>query len=168
MANQPIGISFLPSAENQAQGPQRQGMEGGGGDLAQAWKILSLQLPRVLGARSLAPKRLLTGAGSAGMQGNPSAEVFKALLKAMLGGQSYLPTPESGAQPGITLPSQNPYDVPYDRGVPTPHFTPGFRKPYPIPGLEVLPTPINPPVPPAPSPLDPWGDFGGGTYGTEG
>lgn len=96
MAN-PIGISFLPSTENQAQGPRRQGLEGGGGDLSEAWKILSLQLPRVLGARALAPKRLLTSQGSAGMPGNPSSAAFMAMIQAMLGGQpSALSTPERG------------------------------------------------------------------------
>ena len=88
MAN-PIGVTFIPSADNAAQGPQRGSLEGpGGSDLAQAFKILSLHLPRVLGAQSLAPKRLLTSPGSAALPSgfNPQAAVIQALLQAMAGG----------------------------------------------------------------------------------
>lgn len=87
MAN-PIGISFIPTEDNQAQGAQRGALEGAGGNLGQAFKVLSLELPRVLGAQSLAPKRLLTSPGSSGIPGafNPHAAVFEALLNAMSGG----------------------------------------------------------------------------------
>jgi hypothetical protein len=85
----PIGISFMPSEENQALGPKRGALEGqGGSDLADAFKVLSLRLPEVLGARSLAPKRLLTGAGSSGLPpafANPDSAIFQALIQSMLG-----------------------------------------------------------------------------------
>lgn len=80
MATQPIGVTFIPSAEQAAQGPQRGQLEG---DLGQAFKILSLRLPRVLGARAVAPTQLLNGPGSAGAPPgtNPYAAVFDALLR---------------------------------------------------------------------------------------
>lgn len=93
MADQPIGITFMPSAEAAANGPRQAGIEGqGGSDLAQAFKILSLHLPRVLGAAAIAPKRLLTSPGAAGIPGqpaggfNPYAAVFESLLQSLTGG----------------------------------------------------------------------------------
>lgn len=91
MADAPIGISFIPTAENQAQGPMHGGAET---DLGQAFKILSLRLPRVLGAQAPAPSSLIQGAGAAGVPGqpaggfNPHAAVFEALIRALLGGSS--------------------------------------------------------------------------------
>lgn len=93
MAEQPIGITFMPSAEAAANGPRQAGVEGqGGSDLTQAFKILSLHLPRVLGAAAIAPKRLLTSQGAAGVPGQPSggfnpyAAVFESLLQSLTGG----------------------------------------------------------------------------------
>lgn len=84
MATNPIGITFLPSDENQALGPQRGQMEG---DLGQAFKILSLRLPRIQGAHAIAPPDLLNAPGASGQPGgmNPQAAIFDALLKAMQG-----------------------------------------------------------------------------------
>jgi hypothetical protein len=92
MANSPIGITFIPTEENQALGPQRNALEGSGGsDLAQAFKILSLRLPQVLGARAIGSPRVLSGGGSAALPPafNPNAAVFKALINAMMGGGEY-------------------------------------------------------------------------------
>src|SRR5438093_12332176 len=89
MAQSPIGISFIPTADNQAQGPLNMQQDGAAGsDLAEAFKVLSLRLPQVLGARAISSSRLLTSPGSAGMPGafNPHAAVFEALLNAMTGG----------------------------------------------------------------------------------
>ena len=93
--NGPIGINFLPSQENQDQGSQRGAMEG---DLGEALKILSLRVPRVLGARSITPGSNLGQPGVnplAGMTGsvggesgvyNPNSALFQALIRALLGG----------------------------------------------------------------------------------
>lgn len=93
MAEQPIGITFLPSADAAANGPRQAGIEGqGGSDLTQAFKILSLHLPRVLGAAAIAPKRLLTSPGAAGLApaggggSNPYSAVFESLLRQLTGG----------------------------------------------------------------------------------
>lgn len=96
MSNGQIGISFLPSQENADQGLQRGAMEG---DLGQALKVLSLRLPRVMGARAITPTSNLGGSpnaalGALGTQTtgsetgafNPNAALFQALVSAMLRG----------------------------------------------------------------------------------
>lgn len=94
MANNQIGVSFLPSQENQDMGMQRGQMEG---DLGQALKILSLRMPRVVGAQALTPQSNMGGGLSSavpragtvgGEQGafNPNAALFESLIKALLSG----------------------------------------------------------------------------------
>lgn len=105
----PIGVTFMPSAENQQMGGRQGAMEGGGSDLAQAFKVLSLRLPQVLGARAPAPASLLNGAGSAGVAPgqNSNSAMFQAILKAMLGGS--MGSPSSGSAPMSTaMPSDAP------------------------------------------------------------
>lgn len=138
MADQ-MGVSFIPTAENQAQqGPQQGQMEG---DLASAFKILSLRLPRVLGAQSIAPSSVMNGAGSAGALGgfNPYAAVFDALLKAagLSGGSSGGSTGASG-MPGSA--SGMPGGAP---SVPAPRIGAGGSTPPP--NIWNPPTP-NPPT----------------------
>ena len=87
----PIGISFIPTADAAANGPRQASLEGqGGSDLAAAFKILSLHLPTVLGAKALAPKRLLTSPGASGVPlpagMSVSAQVFQSLLQSLGGG----------------------------------------------------------------------------------
>lgn len=95
----PIGISFMPTADASANGPRQAGIEGqGGSDLAQAFKILNLHLPRVLGAAAIAPKRLLTSQGSGaftGGGGSPYAQIFQALLQSIAGGMAPDGQPQS-------------------------------------------------------------------------
>lgn len=81
MANQ-IGIKFLPS-EDQALDGKRQGSLAGVPE--QAFKILSLRLPKILGARAIAPQGLLESRGSAGMP-NPLSAIFESLLRVHRGG----------------------------------------------------------------------------------
>lgn len=97
MANN-IGITFLPSDEQASLGPRQGNLEG---DLGQAFKILSLRLPRVMGARSITPQSNLTAPGSAGVS-NPYAAAFQALLRTMAGG------PTSSAGPFDTAPMRPP------------------------------------------------------------
>ena len=103
----PIGITFLPSAEQAADGRRRGQLES---ELGQAIKILSLRLPRVLGARPIAPHALLTAPGASGLTAsaapvarmapagagpmspgaeaggfNPHAAVFESMVRAMVG-----------------------------------------------------------------------------------
>jgi hypothetical protein len=112
MANQPIGVTFMPSEDNQAMGPRNYAANGpAGGDLADAFKILSLRLPTVLGASALSSKRLLTSPGAAGVGGgfNPSAAVFDALLRAMTGNPAMAsPQADGGGFGASGTPSQGP------------------------------------------------------------
>lgn len=110
----PIGVTFIPSADALAQGPKQAAIEGGPGasDLSSAFKVLSLHLPQVLGAAALSPRRLLTSPGAAGLSSagisapdagagsltDPNAQAFLALIKAMLGG-GFNPSGSSMAGP---------------------------------------------------------------------
>lgn len=99
----PLGISFIPNDDNAQQGPRRGQLEGSGGsDLATAFKILNLHLPRFFGSKSIAPQSLLNGQGSAGIGGgfNPQSAVFEALLHAIGGGSSGLSSIYGGATGG--------------------------------------------------------------------
>ncbi len=75
MASNGIGVTFIPSTQNQqAQGPGQGAREGdlSGGrssDLGTAYKILSLRLPNVVSTRAPAQQGLLQGAGAMGLKG---------------------------------------------------------------------------------------------------
>lgn len=144
----PIGISFLPSTQNQAVGPQQGQMEG---DLASAFKILSLRLPRVLGAQSIAPSSLLNGQGSGGMMGgfNPYSAVFDALLKAagLSGGSAGAPGMVAGGMPSAPAPRVG-ADSSGRIGAPPPPAPP-----------ERLQSPAPAPVTSSPSPFGVESDF---------
>lgn len=117
MANGPIGINFLPSQDAADQGQQRGNMEG---DLGEAFKVLSLRMPRVVGARALTPGSNLSGAGASGLSGlsgninsggeqggfNPNAALFQALISALMGGGGQ--QPNTRIIPGITEGEPNP------------------------------------------------------------
>lgn len=133
VADAPIGISFIPSAQNQAQqGPRQAGLEG---DLSQAFKILSLRLPTTVGAASPVPQALLTNPGASGLPSagpsapyDPMAAVFTALLKSMAGGDLMAPMGGSVPRPKITVPGTTPQDATAGSDLPgamTPHATSG-------------------------------------------
>jgi hypothetical protein len=155
MANQPIGVTFMPSADNQQQGPQQGALNGPGGDLSEAFRILGLRLPRVLGPGAISSPRLLNGPGASAFGGgvNPSAAVFEALLKAMTGGGSPMGSSYGGSVPGSpSMPgvSSGPYPgSPVSRD-PT-RLTPGAGRPDPGGG------PIDN------APAAPPSSYGGGT-----
>jgi len=152
----PIGVTFIPSADNAAQGPQRGALEGpGGSDLAQAFKILCLHLPRVLGAQSLAPRRLLTSPGSAALPPgfNPQAAVIQALLQAMGGGVerpiATYPDDSGGMTPDLRdfFRGENPRAPTFPSAPPDPKITPGDTPSTRVP----MPWTDEPsPTPPAP------------------
>jgi hypothetical protein len=111
MAEQPIGISFIPSAQNQQNGPANLRADGGLGagstDLSQAYKILSLRLPTVVGAQAPVAPSLLTSQGSAALPNgmNSSAALFTALIKSMLGITSNPAGSPMGGASSMALPS---------------------------------------------------------------
>jgi hypothetical protein len=134
----PIGITFMPSQDNQDQGGRNMGLDGpGGADLSQAIKILSLRLPRVQGAQAIAPASLLNGQGAGNTGGlNPHAAVFEALLRAILG----------AGGPGITDPTGRTLDNGsgniFRPGVPGGSLGDGNRTSAPdVPDYSTRPTP---------------------------
>lgn len=119
MAGNDIGVTFIPSQANQqAQGPSQGSLEGdlsrgGSSDLGQAFKILSLQLPRVVSpvapvspdlltpgvGRTAPPTAMKPPAGNVPINGQPNvtqppaavdpmAAVFAALLRSLSGGSA--------------------------------------------------------------------------------
>jgi hypothetical protein len=164
MAEQPIGISFMPSADAAAQNPQGGSQGQGGSDLAEAFKILNLHLPRVLGAAAIAPKRLLNASGSAGLMGmpggdNPYAQVFQALLQSIAGGMTPGGTPSLSSLLGtndFTVPGlDSGGGVPTDMsGSPSSDPTQNDGTPPPprfVPGKDFKPiVRIDPPTVPDP------------------
>lgn len=107
----PIGITFTPNADAQGQGAQNGQAGPGGGDLADAFKILSLRLPQTVGPRALASQRLLTPRPAGATGGfNPHAAVFEALLRALAaaaGGGTATPGTADTFSGGSRLPPPN-------------------------------------------------------------
>lgn len=136
MANSPIGITFLPSEENAAQGPKRGNLEG---DLGQAFKILSLRLPRVQGAKAIAPPELLNAPGASGLAApgapgapaggfNPLSTIFETLLKSMAGGGGM--SPQSNTSIGLPTAPAPPRIIPGEGARPL-MAAPGVTEPVP-------------------------------------
>lgn len=133
-----LGISFSPGSQD----PQRTGPTGvqDAAPLQQAIQLLSLRLPRVVGATSPIPAPLLQGTGSQGQPdatGNPLLDVLRRLLNPGGGG-------------GFAPPSQN---TPAALGEgPSPRVIPGAGgQPVPQPTGTILP-PMPTPTPPQPLP----------------
>ena len=95
MAQQGFGVSFLPS------GDQRYTRTGQAetNPVQEAVKILSLRVPRVVGATPMAPLALLSGQGGGGL---PSG-VVETLLRALTPPEPSVPP--VAAVPGPTLPA---------------------------------------------------------------
>lgn len=107
----PIGISFLPGADNAGENQSTAANAlAPTTDLAQAYKILSLRLPTVVGAAPTSA-RLLNGAGASGLGNlpgglNPYAALFQALIKAGLTGTNLPGLGDSGSAPGMPMPDR--------------------------------------------------------------
>jgi hypothetical protein len=163
MADSPLGITFMPTADAAANGPKQASIEGQGGntDLAAAFKILSLHLPRVLGASAIAPKRLLTSGGSSAVAtpagSSPYAAVFQSLLQSMAGGGS------SGGGPDLGSSMASIYGAPSPGG--PGDSSPGFGgSSAPPPNITVgdVGRIYNAPTPdPTPTQTTPQPDYGG-------
>jgi hypothetical protein len=110
-----LGVSFAPTTDNAAMGPKNGSLAG----VPQAIQVISMQLPRLLGARPVAPGSLL---GSQGGGGNPVVQ--SALLQTIL---KSLGLPGGTAGPGPVQPTPNergpelpsPFTPPSDPGVPS-------------------------------------------------
>jgi hypothetical protein len=132
--NDQFGISFAPT------GQPGQGTGGATGPsesspVADAIKVLSLRIPRVVGPGGLAPGGLLNGMGGGGMQGMSGVPGgLEELLRRLFG--------QGGAQTGAG----------------TPKVTPGVTGPGGSPvGPLSPPPPAAPPQAPVPPPAPPPG-----------
>jgi len=166
----------MPSAEQADDGPRQGALTG---DLNQAYKVLSLRLPRVVGAHSIAPAALLHSPGAsgvpasplapAGQAANPHAAVFQALLQSLIAGRgrASAPTPP----PAVLPVGPRPPAAPPVTAVPTAgRSTPALAAPAPTGGIRdftdprtqhqapapaamaaPMPEPVAPPPPPAPA-----------------
>lgn len=119
MPQDPLGISFAPDSGSQQNSQKPTPVQ-------QAIQTLSLRIPRVVGAGSLAPQGLLTAPGGGGLSGNPNAAAFlEELRRRLFGGGGQFPT----ASPPITAPS-GPKTV-----------DPGSSQPQPGSGQPAMPFP---------------------------
>lgn len=94
-----FGVSFAPTAENAMDGARQGSLEG----LPAAIKILSLRMPRFLGARGIAPDALLNG-DNGGV--DPFASSVMQTIFATLAGNRPAPpviTPGTTGRTGGTL-----------------------------------------------------------------
>lgn len=125
MDNTGLGISFAPTAQN-AQDSQRSGALDG---IPQAIRILSLHMPRILGARALAPDALMNAPGGNGMDPYLSA-LFQTLSKTM--------APQTGMPQGPGPMPEMPQNPQPGQGAPPPRI---FQ---PLPGGTAGPNPAPP------------------------
>lgn len=77
-----FGVSFVPGGQGDPTKQMGQGQAGGAPPLQQAIQMLSLRLPRVVGANGLAPGPLLSAPGGMGQPGGDAA--LNPLLQALL------------------------------------------------------------------------------------
>lgn len=99
MADNGFGVSFLPNGDQRYQRPQDQAGGLGRAPLQEAVKILSMRVPRVVGANPLAPLALLQSPGSAGLQPGQLEQLMRTLGigPQMQTGQ----VPTTGAEPTV-------------------------------------------------------------------
>jgi hypothetical protein len=149
-----IGITFIPSAQGQSQTSPAGPQNANNSDLAQAYKILSLRLPQILGTQAISPLAGSPGSNTDALKAyNPYAAVFSALLQSIgggLGGGAPIDTTGLGGQGSTAAiaPSGRP---------PDPSMT------FKMPAMGARPGPsMFPSSPSDPGSVDP---FGGGDRG---
>lgn len=133
MAGAPLGVTFIPSQEQAAQAPHQGALTG---NVQDAYRILSLQIPRTPGAKAITPTSNLTGAGSAGLPSSasvggetgslsPDAAILRAILKRMMdGGASSDPYSNPAPAPMAPAPMSQAPSNPYQSAPAANPFTP--------------------------------------------
>ena len=172
------GVNFQPGSQD-PYGTNTQRQSGGQpSGVQEAIKVLSLRLPKVLGARAVSPQALLSSPGSGG---NPRVDsVVNTVLSRMFPTGAPPSAPSAPMVPGPnTMGGMETY-----RQAPTrfPRVTPGERAPVPVrqdPAIDTAPNPYPFPRAPEPPPMDVpsspspdieamfraiQGTFGGGSY----
>jgi len=148
----PLGLSFAPGQDEMTQ--RQNGAGPSTSPIQEAIRVLSLRMPRVLGASSPAPAALLSGPGSQGLGGHPGNPIIEQLLRALLGGQTS-GGPMDGLPGGAMIaPPMMPGPGPMGGGMSGPPLIPGFKfgeQPGPFPpGMPSGGT--SSPMPPTPPP----------------
>lgn len=153
----PFGVSFSPANQQSGNTQQQQGRPT---PVQQAIQTLSLRIPRVAGAGSLAPQALLNSPGGANVGGPVDAASMLEQIKRMLFGNQQpgqigtgpdLPRDNGGSAPMPPSPMD-----PGGRGMPVPGpggFTPPWQPPPQQPGAP----PEAPPAPPMAPSVTPGG-----------
>lgn len=133
-----IGQSFAPLGNDDPR--QQPGAVGGpgGSPVQEAIKLLSLRMPRTLGASAPAPQGLLNSHGMAGMGGNPlTALIMQMLQQGGMGAQGAAgaaPAPKVGYVAPPLPPGSAPIWNPPTETAPAPGGTAG---PAPTPRQEL-------------------------------
>jgi hypothetical protein len=117
-----LGVNFAPTGDNAGMGQHNAALTG----VPEAIQVMSMALPRVLGARPVAPASLL---GAPGAQGNPNVQ--SALLQTILR--------TLGLPGGTAGPDQGPVARPIPRVPGSPFTTPSD------PAIPSTPPPSGPP-----------------------
>jgi hypothetical protein len=157
-----IGVNFQPGSGSGGYGNRPQ---GGNNNVQEAIKVLSLRLPRVVGAQAVSPQALLSSQGSGG---NPRVDgVVNQVLQRMF------PTPGGHPETAQSVPSfgMAPPQSSYDSG-PQPQNAPTFSGSY-MGGLRqegpsidnVFSLNRKPPQIIVDNPVMPYGDFSIGEDG---
>jgi len=139
------GISFTENLGGRPPGEEQAAPGGAPGrsPLQSAVQMLSLRLPRVVGANALAPQALLQGGGGGGAGLSPEVlQQVLARLRMLSGG-----APRGPAMPPPPLPG-GPMAPPSPRPPSTPYAPPGAGPMAPPPSTPLLPSGPTPTLPP--------------------
>jgi len=128
-----IGISFSPGQSDQQQQQGTGGSPSGAPPLQQALQLLSLRLPRVLGANALAPSALLNASGASGLAG-PRDVSLEQWLARLFGHGGFVSNGWAGSG-GLAShsPTGTPFDIP-PPSAPLPRISAGQLDPGAPPG----------------------------------
>ena len=143
------GLQFAPTNQNAGDLPTQ---PSGSSPIQSAIQLLSLRLPHVVGAGSLAPNALLSGPGMGGLGGGGGLTLEEILRRMGLGG---------GGLPNLHAPGAMMPGMSVGGGIPGPSVTPGtgMREPGPTPQPPGIVRPPTPPAPPQRGPSESGGRF---------
>lgn len=140
------GVSFQPGGEQQQQQQNGNGRTSGGGGVQEAIKILSLRLPKVLGAQAAVPMPLLTSQGSGGTRVDAIVNQIMSRIGRPQGPPS-MDAPPTAPMPAQPMPSgpHHPFGELGTLGGQEPRRTQG-----PFPAQQAPAPPMPPSRPPVP------------------
>jgi hypothetical protein len=129
------GVSFAPTRDNAMMGPRNAQLTG----VPEATQVISLRLPRVVGARSIAPGALLNaeGGGGSDLLGSALLQTLLRTLGGIPGMPGSLPGGTAGPNPSDEHGPNNPFAGPPKEWTPTgPSMPGGPSMPAPAPSTQ--------------------------------